>query len=66
MLKVPAGSFQGRQLRVKGRGLPGKQPGDLIAVVSIVLPKADTPKAKELYETMARDLAFDPRAGLKE
>jgi curved DNA-binding protein len=66
MLKVPAGSFQGRQLRVKGRGLPGKQPGDLIAVVSIVLPKADTPKAKELYETMARDLAFDPRAGMKE
>jgi len=27
-----------------------------------VLPPADTPRAKELYESMARDLAFDPRA----
>jgi len=27
------------------------------------LPGADTPKARELYEQMARDLAFDPRAG---
>jgi len=26
-----------------------------------VLPEATTPKAKELYETMARELAFDPR-----
>lgn len=66
MLKIPPGSFQGRQLRVKGKGLPGKEPGDLNVVLQIVLPKADTPKAKEVYETMARDLAFDPRAGMKE
>ena len=66
MLKVPPGSFQGRQLRVKGRGLPGKEPGDLTVVLTIVLPKAETAQAKELYETMARDLAFDPRAGMKE
>lgn len=66
MLKVPAGSAQGRQLRIKGKGLPGKEPGDLTVVLSIVLPKADTPKARELYETMARELAFDPRAGMKD
>ena len=28
----------------------------------LVLPAADTPRAKELYETMARELSFDPRA----
>jgi curved DNA-binding protein len=26
-----------------------------------VLPPADTPQARALYETMARELAFDPR-----
>ena len=66
MLKIPAGSSQGRQLRIRGKGIPSREAGDLIAQLTIVLPKADTPKARELYETMARELAFDPRAGLKE
>jgi curved DNA-binding protein len=29
--------------------------------LKVVLPPADTPRARELYETMARELAFDPR-----
>lgn len=66
MLKVPEGSADGRQLRVKGRGLPGKQPGDLIAELKVVWPPATTPRSRELYETMAREMAFDPRAGMKE
>lgn len=66
MLKIPPGSYQGRQLRIRGKGIPSREPGDLIAQLNIVLPKADTTKARELYETMARDLAFDPRQGMKE
>jgi curved DNA-binding protein len=31
-------------------------------ILKIVLPPADTPRAKELYETLARELPFDPRA----
>jgi curved DNA-binding protein len=27
-----------------------------------VLPPADTPRAKEIYEQMQRELAFDPRS----
>ena len=27
----------------------------------IVAPPATTPRAKELYETMAREMPFDPR-----
>jgi curved DNA-binding protein len=27
----------------------------------VVLPPANTSKGRELYETMARELAFDPR-----
>ena len=29
--------------------------------VSVVLPAADTARAKQIYENMARELAFDPR-----
>jgi curved DNA-binding protein len=36
-------------------------PGDLLLDIQVVLPPANTTKAKELYETMARELAFDPR-----
>lgn len=62
MMKVPPNSAPGRELRVKGRGIPAAEPGDLHVVLKIVLPPADTPRAKELYEEMARDLAFDPRS----
>ena len=61
-VRIPAGAQSGRQLRVRGRGIPGDPPGDLLLEIKIVLPDASTPKAKELYETMARELAFDPRA----
>ncbi len=64
MLKVPAGSFQGRELRIKGRGLPAKEPGDLYAVLQILLPPADTAEAKDIYREMERRLAFNPRAKL--
>ncbi|MDI5934044.1 DnaJ C-terminal domain-containing protein [Halomonas kalidii] len=60
-LKVPAGSQAGRRLRLKGRGIPGPEPGDLYVELEVVLPPADTDKARELYKTMADELAFDPR-----
>ncbi len=60
-VRVPAGAQSGGSLRVRGKGIPGSPPGDLILTLTVVLPPADTPKARELYETMARDLAFDPR-----
>jgi len=60
-LKVPAGSQTGRRLRLKGRGIPGSEPGDLYVELAVVLPPADTDRARELYETMAQELAFDPR-----
>jgi curved DNA-binding protein len=49
-------------LRVRGKGIPAQPPGDLLLDLRVVLPSADTPKARELYEQMARELAFDPRA----
>jgi curved DNA-binding protein len=64
MLKIPAGSSHGQELRIKGRGIPAATPGDLYAVLKIVLPPANSDRAKQIYADMARELAFDPRAKL--
>jgi len=60
-VRIPAGAQSGRQLRVRGRGIPSDPPGDLLLEIQVVLPDASTPKARELYETMAREVPFDPR-----
>lgn len=62
-VKVPPGSQSGRKLRLKGRGIPGNPPGSLYLELRVVLPPASTERARKLYETMAREMAFDPRAG---
>jgi curved DNA-binding protein len=61
-IRVPPGAQTDGELTVHGRGAPSEPPGDLVLTLQVVLPPADTPRAKELYESMARDLAFDPRA----
>ena len=61
---IPANSTQGGKLRLKGRGIPAKTPGDLYVVLQITLPSAEDGKAKELYEGMARELDFNPRKQL--
>jgi len=60
-MRIPAGAQTGKQLRVRGKGLASDPPGDLYIDIRIVAPPADTPEAKKLYETMAREFAFDPR-----
>jgi curved DNA-binding protein len=60
-VRIPEGAQSGRQMRVRGKGIPGEPPGDLLLDIQVVLPPADSPKARQLYETMARELAFDPR-----
>jgi curved DNA-binding protein len=60
-VRIPEGTQSGRQLRLSGKGIPSNPPGDLLLDIQVVLPAANTPKAKQLYETMAQELAFDPR-----
>jgi curved DNA-binding protein len=60
---VPAGSQSGRKLRLRGRGIPGKETGDLYLLLEVVLPPANSERNRELYQTMAREMAFNPRAG---
>ncbi len=62
-LKIPAGSRSGRKLRLKGRGMPGRAPGDQIVILSIQIPPADSDKAKAAYAAFEKAFAgFDPRA----
>jgi len=63
-LTIPAGTKAGRKLRLKGRGIPGKPPGDLYVVLQIALPPAESETARQLYRTMQQELAFNPRTGL--
>jgi curved DNA-binding protein len=63
-LNIPPGSQAGRKLRLQGRGLPGKPPGDQYAVIRIVLPEARTEDQQALYREMSRLMPFDPRATL--
>jgi curved DNA-binding protein len=60
-LKIPPESNANRKLRLKDRGIPGKQSGDLFVVMTIVTPPADTDEAKAAYRTMADSFHFDPR-----
>lgn len=61
-LSVPPGSSAGRKLRLRGKGLPSTPPGDLYAVLSIVLPPADTEQARQAYREMAEAFSgFSPR-----
>ncbi|AHI98740.1 J domain-containing protein [Vibrio parahaemolyticus] len=60
-LKIPPGSDTGKKLRLKGRGIPAKTPGDLYVMVKVVLPKADSEKTKQAYEAFQKACYFDPR-----
>ncbi|MCG6940135.1 MAG: DnaJ domain-containing protein [Thiohalocapsa sp.] len=64
-LKVPAGAQSSQRLRLKGRGLPGKTPGDAYVQLEIVNPPAKDADAKAAFESLAeRFKAFNPRAKL--
>lgn len=63
-MTIPHNSSGGKKMRLKGRGIPGKTPGDLYIVLQIALPPATDDKAKALYRKMAEELTFNPRAKL--
>jgi len=63
-LRIPANSNQGSKLRLKGKGIPGKRPGDMFVVLKVILPPA-TDDSRALYEQMEEQMAFDPRANME-
>ena len=65
-VRVAPGTPSGRQLRVKGRGVPRDgAAGDLLARVQVVVPQRLTDAAKEAIERLREDEdGIDPRAEL--
>ena len=66
-LKVPAGSQDGKLLRVRGRGAPrlnGSGRGDLLARVRVTVPQKLTKAEREALENLQKVSRENPRARL--
>jgi curved DNA-binding protein len=61
-IKIPASTQNGQRLRVRGRGLPGREQGDLYVVARIQMPREIGEPEKKLWEQLARESHFNPRA----
>jgi len=62
MLSIPAGSQNGARLRVRGKGLAGKNgQGDLYALLKVVMPPQGDEATQALWRQLAERAAFDPR-----
>ncbi len=66
-LRIPPGTNNGQQLRVRGQGLPlPKTPGergDLYVVAHVQMPPDPSGEERALWEKLARTSSFNPRDG---
>lgn len=62
-MKLPANTQGGKKLRLKGRGLPGKDPGDQFVLLQIMTPEASSDELKKLYKKLADISQYNPREG---
>jgi len=64
-LKVPAGSTSGKRLRIPGKGMPGKKPGDFYVRLRVDMPEIKSDKQRALFEQMQQAFDFNPRRELE-
>ena len=64
-VRIPPGTNNGYQLRVRGRGLPKGQSvgerGDLYVVANVQLPQQLSDEERALWEKLSRVSRFNPR-----
>ena len=61
-IKIPEGTQSGRELRIRGRGVPilnGKGNGDLIVKVVVEIPRKLSRSQRDLVSQLAESLAID-------
>jgi len=64
-MKIPSVISSGKKMRLKGRGIPAKQPGDFYVTLIIVLPEKVSEKEKALYQQLQQTSNhFNPREKL--
>jgi curved DNA-binding protein len=64
VVSVPPGTASGTKLRLRGRGAQDGRTGtrgDLLAAVRIIPPKTLSPRARELLESLSREIPQNPR-----
>ncbi len=65
-VRIPPGTQNGQQMRVRGRGLPaartGEAGGDLYVTVQVVLPREIGSEERALWEKLREVSPFHPRA----
>jgi curved DNA-binding protein len=65
-MKIPPGARSGQKLRLKGRGIPGKPPGDIFVILGITAPPANSDADRKVYETMRTQMPYNPRSHLEQ
>lgn len=62
-MTIPSNAQTGLKLRLKGKGLPGREAvaGDQYVIIKLVNPPVVSEKARALYQQMALDIPFNPR-----
>lgn len=63
-LTIPANSTSGKKLRLRGKGLPAKTPGDFYVVLTIVLPEVENDAQRKAFENLKDEFDFNPRSGM--
>ncbi len=64
-VRIPPGTDNGQQLRVRGQGLPRpgtEERGDLYVVANVQLPKNPGSEERQLWEKLAHTSRFNPRS----
>jgi DnaJ-class molecular chaperone len=63
-MTIPKGSDTGRQLRLRGKGIQKKNPGDGIVTLKVFIGESSDPELAAFLEKWAPQHPFDPRQGM--
>ncbi len=64
MMTIPKGSDAGRQLRLRGKGIQRKSPGDEIVTLKVVIGHSGDSELAAFLEKWGPQHPFDPRQGM--
>ncbi|HEX4616341.1 MAG TPA: J domain-containing protein [Stellaceae bacterium] len=63
-MTIPKGSDTGSQLRLRGKGIQKKSPGDEIVTLKVFIGRGSDPELAAFLEKWAPQHPFDPRQGM--
>jgi DnaJ-class molecular chaperone len=63
-MTIPKGSDTGRQLRLRGKGIQKKSPGDEIVTLKVFIGPSSDPELAAFLEKWGPQHPFDPREGM--